>query len=201
MSRPCGLRFGLLLAAALPLLACAQAPAAGSDGDVARAEAAIADLGQRLRSVLMERMQAQGPVDAVDVCHQQAPAIAASVAAAHGLRIGRSSDHLRSPQNAPDDWQQAVLAEFAERAAAGETPQSMKRAEGGERFRYASGIAAEGPCLVCHGTEVSVPVREAIGARYPRDRATGYAAGDLRGLFWVEIDRVPAVDPEAAPNS
>jgi len=78
---------------------------------------------------------------------------------------------------------------------------AQRRAEGGERFRYASGIAAEGPGLVCHGTDVSVPVGKAIGARYPRDRATGCAAGGLRGLFWVEIDRVPAVDPEAAPNS
>jgi len=24
---------------------------------------------------------------------------------------------------------------------------------------------------------------------YPNDQATGYAAGDLRGVFWVELPR------------
>jgi hypothetical protein len=27
----------------------------------------------------------------------------------------------------------------------------------------------------------------ALAARYPDDRATGFAPGDLRGWFWVEV--------------
>ena len=42
-------------------------------------------------------------------------------------------------------------------------------------------------CLACHGSEVSPEVREAIAARYPGDRATGFAVGDLRGALWVEV--------------
>jgi hypothetical protein len=29
-------------------------------------------------------------------------------------------------------------------------------------------------------------VKEAIAARYPADRAVGYAEGDFRGFLWVE---------------
>ena len=32
-------------------------------------------------------------------------------------------------------------------------------------------------------------VAEAVRTRYPADRATGYAVGDLRGVFWAELPR------------
>jgi hypothetical protein len=51
----------------------------------------------------------------------------------------------------------------------------------------------EAPCLSCHGPrEAIVPaVVSSLEARYPDDRATGYAAGDLRGALWAEAE-VPA---------
>jgi hypothetical protein len=43
-------------------------------------------------------------------------------------------------------------------------------------------------CLGCHGPAASIQpmVKEAIAARYPADRAVGYAEGDFRGFLWVE---------------
>jgi hypothetical protein len=35
-------------------------------------------------------------------------------------------------------------------------------------------------------------VRQALLQRYPEDRAIGYAEGDLRGWFWVEVPKPPA---------
>ncbi len=189
---------GLLLCVLLsPLLARGAEAARSADAETVRAQAAIADLGQRLRSALMARMQAQGAVGAVDFCHEEAPTIAAAVASEHELAIGRTSDRYRSPMNAPNDWQQEVLTDFAARAAAGAPPQTLEHAERGEAFRYARGIPAEGPCLVCHGPAVSAPVQAAIAERYPQDRAVGYAEGELRGLFWVEIESGQAQDPRA----
>jgi hypothetical protein len=167
------------------------------DADTARAQAAIADLGQRLRSALMARMQAEGPVAAVAFCHEEAPGIADAVANAHGLSIGRTSDRPRSPMNTPGDWQLAVLADFAQRHAAGAEPQALVHSARAETFRYARGIRVEGPCLVCHGTAVPETVQTAIQSRYPQDRATGYSEGELRGMFWVEITQDEAVDPRA----
>jgi len=44
-------------------------------------------------------------------------------------------------------------------------------------------------CVVCHGDPAQIPdaVLAALAARYPDDRATGFAEGDLRGWFWVEV--------------
>jgi hypothetical protein len=45
------------------------------------------------------------------------------------------------------------------------------------------------PCLACHGVEdaLQAAVRAALAEGYPEDQATGFADGDLRGWFWVEV--------------
>jgi hypothetical protein len=40
-------------------------------------------------------------------------------------------------------------------------------------------------CLTCHGPTLAADVAAAVAARYPRDEATGFAAGDLRGALYV----------------
>jgi hypothetical protein len=43
-------------------------------------------------------------------------------------------------------------------------------------------------CLQCHGANIAPPVAAKLAELYPEDQATGFAAGDFRGLFWVELD-------------
>ena len=45
-------------------------------------------------------------------------------------------------------------------------------------------------CLRCHGKSIAPEVSSAIRAAYPNDQATGFDEGDLRGVFWVELDHV-----------
>lgn len=189
-------RSGLLALACIVGAADAQTLPAAAEID--RAQSAVQQLGQKLRGALVAKMQAEGAVAAVAFCHAEAPQIAATVAGENGLSIGRTSLRVRSADNAPADWQQSVLADFATQVAAGAAPQMLQfsaRVDSAEgpRLRYAQGIRAEGACLVCHGKAIAEPVRAAIAERYPGDRATGFAEGDLRGLFWVEL----ALDPTA----
>lgn len=183
----------LLIVASLLLSSAAHAD------DAARAQAAVNDLGTQLRSALMARVKAEGPVAAIDFCHDQAPLIATEVAKKHGLSIGRTSVRTRSPGNAPADWQRVVLADFETRAQAGSAPQTLRfsSSEGlpeGIALRYMQGIATEAPCLACHGQTLAEPVAQAIKAHYPEDAATGFREGQLRGAFWVEV-------PAAAGNA
>lgn len=176
----------LLIVASLLLSSAAHAD------DAVRAQAAVADLGSQLRSALMARVKAEGPVAAIDFCHDQAPLIAAEVAKKHGLSIGRTSVRTRSPGNAPADWQGVVLADFETQAQVGSAPQSLRfsSSEGlpeGVALRYMQGIATEAPCLACHGQTLAEPVAQAIKAHYPGDAATGFREGQLRGAFWVEV--------------
>ena len=49
-------------------------------------------------------------------------------------------------------------------------------------------IRLKAECGMCHGpeAEISAEIRTAIHEGYPKDAATGFHEGDLRGWFWVE---------------
>lgn len=38
-------------------------------------------------------------------------------------------------------------------------------------------------CLTCHGTDISPAVTAKLKELYPKDIATGYKEGDIRGAF------------------
>jgi hypothetical protein len=171
----------------------ADPPAVEAGGEhIARAEAAITEFGARLRSALQERLQAGGPVGAIEFCRSEAPRIATEVAAAHGVRMGRTSERVRNPANAATDWQRPVLDQFADAVAAGEAPAAQRAVlredlPEGVALRMMRGIGVEPPCTLCHGTATQPEVAAAVAQHYPDDRATGYAVGELRGAFWVEV--------------
>jgi hypothetical protein len=53
---------------------------------------------------------------------------------------------------------------------------------------YAPIVIANPLCLQCHGTpekDIAPATLEAIQKHYPKDQATGYQLGDLRGLWSV----------------
>jgi hypothetical protein len=185
------------------LAACSEAPApppaappAPPKADLQRAQEAMQDLGATLRGALRARMQQDGPLGAIDFCRLQAPQIAAEVSAKHGIAVGRTALRLRNPANAPRDWQLPVLEDFQARFEAG-TPAgdlAMAMTDGlpdGVALRAMRGIPTEPACQLCHGVVLAPTIAEAIAGRYPDDRATGFAIGDLRGAIWAEV---PATD-------
>lgn len=155
-----------------------------------RANAAADQLATALRARLRAAMAEGGPPGAVEVCSQEAPSIAATAARETGARVGRSSLRLRNPSNAAPSWVASWLREQGERSAAG--VEGFARIEDGHA-RVVRPIVVEAPCLSCHGSRETIApeVVSSLDARYPDDRATGYAAGDLRGALWAEAE-VPA---------
>ena len=138
-----------------------------------------------LLTELMTAMNTSGAASAVEVCSERAPAIAEVVAASHGVRIGRTSFRLRNPENAPPPWATHAIEQRIERDA------FYTHTDG--RLATLTPIRLAPTCLACHGTpdELASGVPEALARRYPDDQATGFASGDLRGWFWVEV---PAVE-------
>lgn len=145
-----------------------------------RAEAAIGQAAQALKGKLTEAMKNGGPVAAIDVCAKDAPAIYAEIEQKTGVRVGRASLRLRNPADAPPDWVSEWLSMKGERKAEGVEPFKSGK-------RMIKPIAIEPACLACHGTELAPDVKAALAARYPKDAATGYQLGDLRGAFWAEV--------------
>lgn len=150
---------------------------------LAAANAAADELGRTLRSRLLEAMAEGGPARAAEVCATEAASITAGVATRHDATVGRGSLRMRG-DSPPPAWVQAWLDARGERPAEGVT--GFARIEDG-RARVLRPIAVEAPCLACHGTSPAPEVAALLVQRYPGDRATGYAAGDLRGALYAEV--------------
>jgi hypothetical protein len=156
-----------------------------------RARSALVPLKQNLKSALVAAL-ADSPTAAVDVCQLSAPVITEG-ARRPGIRVGRTSDRLRNPANAPRPWMEPLLAQLAEQ----KPPPGAGRvvALEGDRVGYVEPIYLMPLCATCHGESVEPKLLAHIRERYPEDRAVAYKPGDLRGMFWVVVEGAAARDP------
>jgi hypothetical protein len=155
-------------------------------GAVARADIAILELQTALVGRLRDAMSGGGPAAAVRVCRDEAQALTAAVGARHRLEIGRTSDRLRNPANAPRPWADDPVASHAGEKAAGVTPVVV---ELDGRVGVLKPIGTLDFCVTCHGPRdvVNAAIGDVLKTAYPQDQAVGFATGDLRGWFWVEV--------------
>lgn len=147
-----------------------------------------------LKPLLSTTLQEKGPVAAIGVCAEKGPAIAAELSARSGWELRRVSLKPRNPELAmPDAWERQELERLAELAAAGGKGPSLNHGESVDaRYRYLQAQSVEGVCLVCHGRNIDTAVAAAIREYYPKDSATGYQLGDIRGAISL---LAPASDP------
>lgn len=168
-----------------------EAPAAG------QVEAARTVAGKLLKSLGGELQAALGRGDvaaAITACAESAPRIAREISLAEGLQVTRVSSKPRNSQlGMADVWAQQVMLDFERRLAAGADPATVEHAEvvvepAGRYLRYAKAISTQPMCLTCHGPAdaIAPALQAALAAIYPKDRATGYAAGELRGAVVVK---------------
>jgi len=187
------MRMSIILPFVLMSVALPSSGAAQDDEWVVESRAAAGDLGAALMGELT-RALAESPVAAIEVCSRRAGEIAARVSATTGAEVGRTAARYRNPDNAPTEWQQRGLDYFGAGLASGANPASLEFTEtavvdGRTIRRWMRPIMTAPLCLTCHGTDLQTEVAAVISERYPQDRATGFAAGDLRGAFhvsWVE---------------
>jgi hypothetical protein len=166
---------------------------------VDRAREAAGRLGKELKAELTSALSESGPSGGVRVCRDRAPEIAAAVSG-DGLRVGRTAPRVRNPDNAPDDWERDVLADFRTRIDAGADPAELEQwavreTAGGRTGRWMKAIPMQPQCALCHGRDIPPELAETIGSLYPEDRATGFEVGDLRGAFTVSVD-LPTADAD-----
>lgn len=164
----------------------ASALAEPETNQLAAASAAREALFNALMERLVAAIQEGGPAAAIGVCRDAAPALAEEIGKAHGVTIGRTAYRLRNTRNTPPSW--AVPYVDAQRAEP-----VVLRDESGGALAALFPINLKSECLQCHGAaeDIQPDVREAIRKAYPRDTATGFKEGELRGWFHVTVP--PAV--------
>jgi hypothetical protein len=178
------IRYLLATLFALLLTACTQS---SPDPDV-EGRALLEPFKTDLKAALMKGMEG-GPAGAIEACRVEAPGIADALST-DGVRMGRSSHKLRNPANVPPDWLAPLMQDWADTGIRADDTGQLQGAVvelPGDRYGYAEPVFAQPLCLACHGKELHPDVAARIGELYPEDQATGFDAGDFRGVFFVEF--------------
>ena len=175
---------------ALCLLGLSVLQAQAQDSDMltqsrAVTQAMLKELGQKLQSSMAEG----GAINAIGVCHLQAPDIANRASTNNQTKISRVGTRARNPvMGVPNDWQAKALAQFDAALARGDKPADIEFSEtvstaSGKEFHFAKPIVLQPMCVSCHGSpeQISPEVKAKLNELYPNDKAVGYQPGQLRG--------------------
>jgi len=147
--------------------------------------ALLASLGPKLKGAL----KSGGPVHALQTCKQLAQPSTSEVSDDYeGLTLSRVSIKPRNPKNAPDALDTKVLTAWEKQLSDGGAVPSdvVKYNDEGSAVFYRP-IMTQEVCMKCHGdpSTFSKELVARLTELYPKDQATGYKEGQLRGAFRV----------------
>jgi hypothetical protein len=157
---------------------------------IARADVVIATLHDALLWELNSALEQGGPTLAIKSCHLDATRVAQRIGRQEGVAAGRTSDRLRNPLNAPRPWAAPLVKANAGRRARDVDGFAVDL---GDKVGVIRPIAYRARCAGCHGQPETFgsAIRAELEERYPRDRATGFEEGEIRGWYWVEMAKRP----------
>lgn len=193
----------LLFAMATAYLSPAEAqthpPSPGSDSPEAalkqRAAAISQEAFSELSSNLLAAITRSGLNAALPYCSEKAMPITKSVAEKNGVGLSRITHKPRNPANLATKAELAILQQFQAQVAAKQTPAPVLVTNANRTVSvYLPIVIPNAMCLMCHGrpgTEVSAELQATIRTLYPKDQATGFAQGDLRGAWRVDFPNPP----------
>ncbi|HPT28550.1 MAG TPA: DUF3365 domain-containing protein [Bryobacteraceae bacterium] len=174
-------------------LICVAALLAAPPEPAAQARAAVAGLAAKLKALLGDELAKGGFEGAVHACSTSAQKVTREFAAQSGVDIRRVTLKYCNPANAPDAWERAQLEQWESVLKSGKPlPEEVfvpVDVNGVKTHRLMKPIVIQGMCLSRHGsaTQIPDPVKKQIAKSYPKDLATGYKPGELRGAFSVKI--------------
>lgn len=180
------------------LLAGAGLSAAYAADDVAALSKETRETTQPLLAkvvgTLKESLNKATPHETVDTCLEKLPGMVKEMREKTGWNIRRVSLKTRNAERGtPDEWEARVLADFDRRAAAGEKREQLEAGEivqtpEGRVFRYMKALPVQEACLTCHGdaAKLTPELKAKLATLYPKDQATGYELGQIRGALTVK---------------
>lgn len=178
------MRYAILILALISvLLGCDRSKLDQSKYLEAGAEAVL-PFKRSLKAALVSGMQ-EGPVHAISACRTEAPKLAEE-ASTETARVGRTSLKVRNPANAPKPWMKPLLERYD---ADPDRREPAVVVVDDHTVGYVEPIFVQPLCVTCHGSNLSDDLQAKLTELYPNDEATGYQAGDVRGVFWAEITR------------
>ena len=171
--------------------ACTPEPETPEPGDLLVARQAALGFDARLRMEVLDRLERdEDPVAVYMSYRDHAPGYAKDISERLGLEFSRISMRPRNPLNSADDWEREQFAQFELWRETGRDPTVMESAaivveEDRKLFRWMRPLAADEPCMVCHGDELDPRLLTMLAQEYPLDEATGYYDTEIIGAYSV----------------
>lgn len=185
--------FALATGALLIAAAFTATTATAATDEVANPRDVANTMMAKMKDRLVSEIQTAGAVNAIDVCAEAAPKLAAKIAAENGMDYVRRVTFLpRNPKSEPVDVKgmdhfllSSLPARDPKLTGVGKDERILVN---NSAAHYARGLYIAPLCLQCHGSsdEISPEVRAKLNEKYPNDKATGYKIGDLRGAIIIK---------------
>jgi len=128
--------------------------------------------------------------EAILVCKEMAPGLTGTYNTST-TTISRTAHLVRNKANAPDKLEMPQLDFFQKMIEEGQPLKSKLVVDEMGTVHYFKPILIQPLCLNCHGSEqqdIMPALLAKIKKEYPADEATGYATGDLRGLWHITFN-------------
>ena len=145
----------------------------------------------QLGGELVQAINREGTVGAVEFCNAQALAITEDLSVKLGASIKRVSDRPRNVENVASSAELRYIAMAKAALADGRGAEPRMHEVDGKWVGYYP-IVTNGLCLQCHGTptvDVKGDTLSILAAKYPDDQALGYGVNELRGIWVIAMEK------------
>ena len=144
-----------------------------------------------LSSNLLQAVNQYGVSNALPFCSAQAIPLTTLVAHTNGVQLQRVSHKPRNPANRATASELELIDHLERRLKSGQPVQPTVLASASNQVTfYAAIVITNRLCLQCHGIpeeDITIENLVTINRLYPRDEATGFQLGDLRGLWRIDF--------------
>ncbi len=141
---------------------------------------------------LLQAINSKGTEHALTFCSTRAIPLTDSMSVSANASIRRVSDKNRNPNNKANPTELEYINDSKQALANKQVIKPKLISSDTQHIAYYP-IVANSMCLQCHGqpkTDISLASLSAINRLYPQDKATGYVAGELRGIWVIEMDKL-----------
>jgi hypothetical protein len=152
----------------------------------------------QLVTQLQQAIAANGHAGAIDFCKVNALPLLKSLETKYAVTLRRVSSRPRNPLDAPNADEIPLLDAYSYNAENNiSSDPSIQKLQQGEVLLYTKPITiGNAMCLSCHGDpkkDIAPETAAKLKQVYPQDPATGYAEGDLRGMWSLRLPKKEVV--------
>jgi len=158
----------------------------------------VASAQNELQMELTSKINEEGVTAAISYCKTNALPILSKSSDSLSISVMRVSNKFRNPNDEPDSLESLILEAYQYVLNNGGDLKPSVIEENKYVLLYTKPIIiTNGMCLNCHGkvgADITENVLSEINKQYPNDKATGYAIGELRGMWAIRIPKKTIVN-------